>query len=103
MRCLLFSVLLLRVTVHIFVWETLKNTAVVGLELVFLGHRRAENKTKGIGGFKVTSSAKWKPGEVNREPTRTNQILSGQGLPSFKTLKLISQGPARGNWVVFVF
>lgn len=80
----MFSVLL-RVTVHIFVWGTLKNTAVVGLELVFLGHRRAENKRrKGIGGFKVTSSAKWKPGEVNREPTSTNQIPSGQGLPSFK-------------------
>lgn len=40
---------------------------------------------KGIGGFKVTSFAKWKPGEVNREPTRTNQIPSGQDLSSFKT------------------
>lgn len=45
-RCLPFSVFL-RVTVHIFIWGTLKNTAVVGLELTFMGHRRAENKRQG--------------------------------------------------------
>lgn len=76
---------LLRITIHIFILGTLKNSAVSELGTSFYGAEEGwKQRMKGTGGLKVTSFAKWKLGEAHRKTANPHPITLGWGLPRIK-------------------